>query len=156
MTRELSGDFITDHPFVSTLIGFGALGLIHGISNLSAAPRYETEEKERRKGAYRRRFMEQNPFNAPKITPENLRSFFIGSYEYFYSDEILVDEMVSRWNVKHPGRFSRIEEDLDFDRKVEALCNTWAKHNNFEYVKQRAWNRYLEWVDDQLFLEGLI
>lgn len=162
MTRDLSGDFITDHPFVSVMLGLGAVSLINGISQMSDGSRYDIQERERRKEALRRRFMAQHPFHAPVITAEGLKSFFLEDMddeEFNKMDnnyELLVEEMVKRWNAKTYGRTNRIRNDLPYPEKLKEIYRVYMQFSSLSQHRNWEWKKYVEWVEDQLFLRGEI
>jgi len=154
--RDLTGDFITDHPLASLGIAGLLLGLVSGISDISAKDRYEVEEMEQRKQAMRNVLIRQNPYFEPCFEKEMIEFIFDGD-EHFPEGICSIEHMVSVWNNRHKGFWKsdyRIKTSLSIEDKLDCMFHYWENSSTYEELKEESWDAYLAQIEETLILRG--
>ena len=156
--NDLTGDFITDHPFAALGIAGLFLGLLSGVNDISLKDKYDIQERENRKIAIRNQLMREIPYREPDFIDEFAQYVLDNIYE---KPEIVnVDSIVKEWNRREklvnfrPKRI--INENLSQKDKEEALEQFWLRSNRYEQAKKNAWQAYLQMIEETMILRRLI
>ena len=92
-----SGDFFTDHPLITAFLGGCLIKFLDNAGHKAEKLRYEINERERRKQAFRAQFLKKHPFKCPDFL-EEFGEFSFG-LKYADINKMPSEELISRWNV---------------------------------------------------------
>lgn len=156
MSRDnLTGDFLTDHPFVGIFLAGCLLSLVSSQNEKGAMDRYQIHQMEGRKQVVRDEFMRNNPFCCPDFC-EEMADFCFGMNRE-QVDSFSETELFQHWNWLHAYMFFKLSmKEEDSQKNIEKIAKHWAESSTYHRLKENAWKRYLRWVDDQLILKGKI
>ena len=154
--NNLTGDFITDHPFVS--LGLGALlfGLVRAVSDISSRDKYEIKQMEDYKQAKRNELMRQDPYVAPDLYNEMLRFFLNGSNE-IPEGENRITYIRDKWNERHQGFLDRpyfVNPNLPVREQTRILQSIWQNSTRYKSIVDQSWKSYLARIEETLILRG--
>lgn len=149
--NQLTGDFVTDHPWIT----FGAfilgLGAVKAVDNISAKGRYEIEEIEKRKQVLREKLMSEFPWEDDIFAYSFIE--FIGLGKCIDT----VEDAVNIWNKRNKGfwdSWRTISDQLSPDEQLSKLLEFWKDSSKYKNLRHASWSLYLKKIEDTLILRG--
>lgn len=163
--KNLTYDFITDHPIASLGIFAGVVSLLSSVSDMSSKQRYEIQEREARKKALRNQFMRENPYNISDYLSDSEVHYFFCHYAYGCKPEditkVTKKGLIQMWNNKRRDWFGvpvggyKLPDDKEAQNDcLEDMVHKFRKSKYLQRIKDACWTLYLEFVDEQLILSG--
>jgi len=146
------------NPLFNIFLGRCLIKFLDNMSHGSEKTRYELEQIERRKQAFREQFMRENPFKNTEFPEESCMFSFGLSYEE--AMKCSNSELISRWNDLHAIWILGISKlpvsETPSQETLDVIGKQWAYSNQYAYLREKAERAYLRWVDNQLILQGKI